>query len=80
MGELEQALAHLTKAIGIMPDPEIAAHLGEVQWSLGDKDSAIKTWSKGLQQAPHHKTIVTTMQRLGAELSSLQSENAESQL
>jgi tetratricopeptide (TPR) repeat protein len=80
MGELDRALAHLTKAIGIMPDPEIAAHLGEVQWSLGDTDSAIKTWTKGLQQAPRHKTIVTTMQRLGAELSSLQSENAESQL
>lgn len=80
MGELEQALAHLTKAIGIMPDPEIAAHLGEVQWAMGDRDSAIATWTKGLQQAPRHSTIVTTMQRLGAELSPAQPENGESQL
>jgi hypothetical protein len=51
-----------------MPDPEIAAHLGEVQWALGDKESAILTWTKSLEQAPGHKTIVSTMQRLGAEL------------
>lgn len=79
MGELDTALVHLTKAIGIMPDPEIAAHLGEVQWSLGDKDSAIATWAKGLQQAPGHQTIVTTVQRLGAELDSPESGSEESQ-
>ena len=68
MGQLEKALGHLIKAMGIMPDPEIAAHLGEVQWALGDKESAILTWTKSLEQAPGHKTIVSTMQRLGAEL------------
>ncbi len=78
MGELEKALAHLQKAIGIMPDPEIAAHLGEVQWSLGDRDSAIQTWTKGLELAPGHKTIVTTMRRLNAELTALPAASTDS--
>ena len=68
MGELAQALVHLKKAISIMPDPEIAAHLGEVLWALGEKADALETWTKGLQQSQGHKTIVSTMQRLGADI------------
>jgi tetratricopeptide (TPR) repeat protein len=74
MGELAQALVHLEKAISIMPDPEIAAHLGEVLWSLGEKASALETWTKGLQQSQGHKTIVMTMQRLGAVITSTESQ------
>jgi len=73
MGELAQALVHLKKAISIMPDPEIAAHLGEVLWSLGEKASALDTWTKGLQQSQGHKTIVMTMQRLGAVITNTES-------
>ena len=80
MGEPEQALTYLKKAMSIMPDPEIAAHLGEVQWSLGDSDSAMQTWNQGLQQVEDHKTIVTTMRRLGAELETITPEISESQL
>lgn len=74
MGELDQALVHLKKAISIMPDPEIAAHLGEVLWALGEKADALETWTKGLQQSQGHKTIVTTMQRLGADISGTESQ------
>jgi len=74
MGELDQALVHLKKAISIMPDPEIAAHLGEVLWALGEKADALETWIKGLQQSQGHKTIVTTMQRLGADISGTESQ------
>lgn len=68
LGDAERALPHLEKAMAIMPDPEIAAHLGEVQWFLGDKQAALQTWNRGLEQAPNHPTIQSTMQRLGADI------------
>lgn len=67
LGEAEQALAHLEKAMALLPDPEIAAHLGEVQWFLGNKQAALQTWRHGLEQAPNHPAINSTMQRLGAD-------------
>ena len=57
LGEPEQALQYLERAMAIMVDPEIAAHLGEVQWVLGNKREAIKTWHQGLELDPHHETI-----------------------
>lgn len=67
MGKLPQALEYLEKAMGIMPDPEIAAHLGEVHWTMGNPEDAFKSWRLGLEQVPGHRSIVETMQRLGAE-------------
>ena len=65
MGQLEAALKHLQKAMEIMPDPEIAAHLGEVEWSMGNPDIAIQIWRQGLQQTPEHPIILETIKRLG---------------
>lgn len=67
MGKAEEALPYLHKAMAIFPDPEIAAHLGEVQWFLGDQQAALQTWQRGLAQSPNHPTIKSTMQRLGAD-------------
>jgi tetratricopeptide (TPR) repeat protein len=64
MGRAEEALPYLQKAMAILPDPEIAAHLGEVQWFLGDRQAALQTWQRGLAQSPNHPTIKSTMQRL----------------
>ena len=66
LGELGQALEFLQKALDLLPDPEIAAHLGEVQWVMGNPADALKIWRQGLQQAPDHPTIVEAMDRLGA--------------
>ena len=67
MGKAEEALPYLQKAMAILPDPEIAAHLGEVQWFLGDRQAALQSWQRGLVQSPNHPTIKSTMQRLGAD-------------
>jgi len=53
--------------MAILPDPEIAAHLGEVQWFLGERQAALQTWQRGLAQSPNHPTIKSTMQRLGVD-------------
>jgi tetratricopeptide (TPR) repeat protein len=67
LGDAQQALPYLEKAMAIVVDPEIAAHLGEVQWFLGDKQAAVETWNKGLEQAPDYPAIKDTMERLGAD-------------
>jgi tetratricopeptide (TPR) repeat protein len=66
LGQPEAALGHLQKAYKIMADPEIAAHLGEVNWVMGNVKSAMQVWSEALEQRPKHKTIISTMERLGA--------------
>lgn len=68
LGQLSEALEYLQKAFDLLPDPEIAAHLGEVHWALGDQQTALDIWQQGLQQAPDHQSITETMQRLGAKL------------
>jgi len=68
MGQPEAALKHLQKAMEMMPDPEIAAHLGEVEWTLGNHDTAIKIWRGGLQQSPEHRVILETVKRLGVPI------------
>ncbi len=49
--------------MAIMVDPEIAAHLGEVQWFLGDRQAALQTWKRGQKQDPDHKTLKETIER-----------------
>jgi len=51
-GQLEDALKSLTSAYQARPDPEIAAHLGEVLWKLGRKDEASKLWKSALTDHP----------------------------
>ena len=77
LGDLQQALEHLKKAMAILPDPEIAAHLGEVQWLLGNRNAALQSWQKGLAQDPEHRSIIETMQRLGADPATLTPDKVE---
>ncbi|MAA55812.1 MAG: hypothetical protein CMK43_11810 [Porticoccaceae bacterium] len=67
-GELKKALYYIKKAMAMMPDPEIAAHLGEIYWQMGDRDLARQAWAQGLKKSPNHKNIITTMYRLNASV------------
>ena len=51
LGKLDQALDYLRRAYAEKPDPEIAAHLGEVLWHKGQRDEARKTWQDALERA-----------------------------
>ncbi len=63
-GNLDQARQILQGAFEAKPDAEIAAHLGEVLWSLGDKDQAHAVWNSGLLQNPDNDTLLDTIKRL----------------
>ena len=51
-GRLDESLKLLRRAFSSNPDPEIAAHLGEVLWVHGDKDEARKIWQDSLKVNP----------------------------
>lgn len=46
------------------PNPEIAAHLGEILWSSGQRDAAEAAWTEGLRLNPKNDTLIETMNRL----------------
>jgi tetratricopeptide (TPR) repeat protein len=66
-GEYSQALIYLQRAYRAFPDPEVAAHLGEVLWAAGEEDAAITVWKQGLARSPQHEILLETIQRLGAD-------------
>lgn len=59
-GNLDKALQYLKQAYAINPDPEIAAHLGEVLWLKGQHDAAKKIWSEALSIHPDNEVLITT--------------------
>ncbi|HKY90585.1 MAG TPA: tetratricopeptide repeat protein [Nevskiaceae bacterium] len=64
LGNTAAAKTWLEKAINRLPDPEIAAHLGEVLWALGEKDQARAVWEKALAREPDHRVLQDTVDRL----------------
>ena len=64
MGNKEEALRILRDAYQRMPDAEIAAHLGEVLWTLNQREDALVIWREGLLLDPENTTLVETLQRL----------------
>jgi tetratricopeptide (TPR) repeat protein len=61
MGQTQAAIKHLQTAYGQRPDPEIAAHYGEVLWSAGNHDEARKIWNAALSENPNHETLLAVM-------------------
>jgi tetratricopeptide (TPR) repeat protein len=68
LGNREEALRLLRMAYKARPDPEIAAHLGEVLWSLGQKDEARKIWREGRQRDGANDVLRETLGRLRVDL------------
>ena len=64
MGHLDQAEDYLRKALTERPDPEIAAHLGEVLWAKGERARAREVWQSQLKSAPDNPVLKETMRRL----------------
>lgn len=59
-GNLDKAQKYLEQAYAINPDPEIAAHLGEVLWQKGQYDAAKKIWSEALIAHPDNEVLIST--------------------
>ena len=64
-GDLDEALKYLERAYGMRPEPDIAAHLGEVLGKTGRKDDARKVWSQAHARDPNNATLTETTRRFG---------------
>jgi len=64
MGNKAEALRILETAYKTRPDADIAAHLGEVLWSLGQRDQAQGIWKEGLLLNADNDTLQETLKRL----------------
>jgi tetratricopeptide (TPR) repeat protein len=62
-GKLNESLEQLQKAFGLRPDPEIAAHLGEVLWALGRRDEAAKTWKDAAKAHPESTVLADVIKK-----------------
>ena len=63
-GNLQRAQEYLERAYKLRPDPELAAHLGEVLWAKGQREEAGKLWQAGLQGHPQNEVLLETLRRL----------------
>lgn len=62
-GDLKGAIDYLNRAYRLRPDPEIAAHLGEVQWMIGEHDTATKTWREAAKANPENEVLSAVIKR-----------------
>ncbi len=67
LGNGKEALAILERAFKTQQDVEIAAHLGEVLWSLGQRERALDIWREGLRINRDNGTLQDTLKRLGVQ-------------
>ncbi|HXZ50116.1 MAG TPA: tetratricopeptide repeat protein [Usitatibacter sp.] len=63
LGHVHEALKQLQIAYSARPDPEIAAHLGEVLWKSGQHEAAEKIWRAALAENPNHESLLAVMQK-----------------
>ena len=68
LGNAAVAVKIFEEAFKSKPDAEIAAHFGEVLWSLGQRDKAIAIWREGQLLNPENETLLETLKRFRVKL------------
>ncbi len=63
LGRYPEALNFLRRAFALKDDPEIAAHLGEVLWTMGNKEDAKAIWQGALDKAPANQNLLDAIKR-----------------
>ena len=68
LGNGQDAVRLLRQAYAARPDTEIAAHLGEVLWSLGQRDEARRVWGEAKGRDASNDVLRETLARLRVDL------------
>ena len=63
LGRNAEAMTYLQRALKQGRDPEIALHLGEVQWSQGQREEARATWQAALDDFPDNEAIKERLEK-----------------
>ena len=59
----EEAVVQLRRALALFENDEVAAHLGEALWMLGEPAEALEVWSRALELAPNSDILKKVMKR-----------------
>ena len=57
LGNNAEAMKYLKRALEIRNDAEIAAHLGEVLWVMGNRYEAESVWNRALHDTPDNEAL-----------------------
>jgi tetratricopeptide (TPR) repeat protein len=63
LGNNEEAIRLLRKALAQFEDGEIAAHLGEVLWVTGAHQEAMDVWNRILEKLPDNPYVIKVMKQ-----------------
>lgn len=62
-GKLDESIEFLRRAFAGNPDPEVAAHLGEVLWVNGDQAEAKKIWLDSLKENSDSEALQSVIKK-----------------
>jgi len=65
LGDHAAALEHLLRAYELFPDPEVAAHIIDVRWALGERTAARELLEVQLGEHPGDPHLEDVKQRIG---------------
>ena len=68
LGRLDVAKEFLSRAWALDKNPEIAAHLGEVLWVIGEQETARSIWREGTEVDSENQVLQETLQRMKVDL------------
>jgi predicted negative regulator of RcsB-dependent stress response len=68
LGQTDEAVSLLRQSMRARPHVEVAAHLGEVLWSTGQRDEALRIWRDGLAREADNEVLRDTLRRLRVTL------------
>ena len=63
LGRFEEAIDFLQQALDLRNDPEVAAHLGEVYWVMGNEKAAEDIWRTALKNKPKDDKLLKIIER-----------------
>lgn len=66
LGRNRQALDYLRRAYALQKDPDIASHLGQVLWTLGQREEARRYFDEARQLEPENRSLQRALQETGA--------------
>ena len=64
LGEYEAALDYLQRAFTLFPDPEVAAHIVDTHWALGNKQQALQLLRESLEEHADSVHLLELQRRL----------------
>lgn len=67
MGNFQDAIELLSVALSRRDDPVMAAHLGEVYWTIGRTQKARQLWDDARKKSPDNEILIETIERLTSQ-------------